>query len=219
MTNPLPRRQTRITRVTQLSSTGFEIQFERGDLAFRAGQEITVHGPDASFDRTYSIASGEKDDEIRILFRLIPDGKLTPLMSRRVPGDLIEYTGAFGSFTIRDPARPILFVATGTGIAPCRGFARSHSELAMTVLHGVRTSDDLFYREDLSTYAYHPCVSREAASGFRGRVTDLLATMPLEKEQHCYLCGSNAMITDAHRILKSRGVRDDAIFSEPYFFW
>lgn len=219
MTNPLPRRQARISAVAQLSPTGFEIQLERNGLSFRAGQEITIHGPDPSFDRTYSIASGENDGDIRILFRFIPDGKLTPLLSRRVPGDTIEYTGAFGSFTVRDPARPVLFVATGTGIAPCRSFARTLPQLELTTLHGVRTSDDLFYRNELSTHTYHPCLSRDADSGFRGRVTDLLATLPLAKEQHCYLCGSNAMITDAHRILKSRGVRDDSIFSEPYFFW
>ena len=219
MTNPLPRRQARIIHVEQVSPTGFEIQFERDGLAFRAGQEITIHGPDASFDRTYSIASGEDDSELRILFRLIPDGKLTPLLSRQLPGDVIEYTGAFGSFTIRDPGRPVLFVATGTGIAPCRGFARTHPQLDLTILHGVRTGDDLFYRNELSTFAYHPCLSRDMESGFRGRVTDLLATIPLEKKQHCYLCGSNAMITDAHRILKSRGMSDGAIFSEPYFFW
>ena len=219
MTNPLPRRQSRILSVTQLSATGYEIQLERSDLVFRAGQEITIHGPDPTFDRTYSIASGEEDDVIRILFRLIPEGKMTPLLAGLGPGDTIDYTGAFGSFTVRDPARPILFVATGTGIAPCLGFARTYPAISLTVLHGVRTSDDLFYRDALSAYAYHPCLSRDVSSALRGRVTDLLATLPLEKDHHCYLCGSNAMITDAHRILKSRGVRDDAIFSEPYYFW
>lgn len=205
--------------VAQLSATGFEIQLERDGLAFRAGQEITIHGPDPTFDRTYSIASGETDNEIRILFRLIADGKLTPLLSRLGPGDMIEYTGAFGSFTMRDPTRPILFVATGTGIAPCLSFARTFPAMNLTILHGVRTSDDLFYRNELSAHTYHPRLSRDADSGFRGRVTDLLTTLPLVKEQHCYLCGSNAMITDAHRILKARGVRDDAILSEAYYFW
>jgi ferredoxin-NADP reductase len=219
MTNPLPKRRARVLASKQLSPGAFEIRLERGDLVFRAGQEITLHGPDPTFDRTYSIASGERDGDLRVLFRLIPDGRLTPLLARLKPGDTVDYTGAFGNFVLRDPARPITFIATGTGIAPCLGFALTHPQLNLTILHGVRTRNDLFYRDQLATNAYHPCISKEAGIGFYGRVTGLLPTLKLDPSAHYYLCGANAMIQDVHGMLKKQGVPDDAIFAEPYYFW
>jgi ferredoxin-NADP reductase len=213
------RYRSRVLRSVALSPSAFELTLERQGLPFQAGKEIQVHGTEPTEDRTYSIASGEQEQDLVLLYRLIPEGRLTPRLAKLQPGDGVEFTGPFGSFTLRDRNRPIVFIATGTGVAPCLSFIRTWPALQLTLLHGVRVAEDLFYRAEFERYAYHSCVSREDGAGFKGRVTDLLPTLAFAADAHYYLCGSNAMILDIHQQLKNRDVEEDRIFSEPYFFW
>ena len=216
------RYQSRVLELNQLSEAGYELVLDRCGMAFLAGKEIMLHGRETTDDRQYSIASGEADEDLRVLFRLIPDGALTPQLVRWKRGDACEFTGPFGSFLIKDFLRPMVFVASGTGIAPAVSFLRSHAGLDLTVLHGVRTEADLFHRGFLETRAsaYHPCVSRqEDTDCFRGRVTARLPELDLPAEAHYYLCGANEMIVETRRMLVERGVGDDAIHAEPYYFW
>ena len=209
-------------RVVSLNAVGpaaYELTFERCGLSFKAGQCLTVHGPTPQHDRSYTIASGEADEHLKILFRLIPSGKLTPRLVQLRPGDVLEFSGPFGEFTIRDASALIVFVATGTGIAPCLAFLRTRSDLNITLIHGVRFGADLYYRDFLSKRAYFPCVSREDAPGtFRGRVTEFWKTRSWPDGAHYYLCGSNDMIFDMQVLLQQRGVPEQNIFTEAYYY-
>lgn len=111
----------------------------------------------------------------------------------------------------------MLFCATGTGIAPCRAYWRSHPELNLTVLHGVRSPEDLYFRGEFSGAAYHPFCSREALDGRTGRLTDALRTLDIPESAHVYLCGGNDMIREAEGILTGRGISFRSIFQEPYY--
>ncbi len=119
---------------------------------------------------------------------------------------------------MRDTARPAVFVATGTGVAPCRAFVRTHPGLDLTLVHGVRFAKNLYYREEWAPYAYHTCVSGEDAQTFRGRVTELCRGLDFGPEAHFYLCGANEMIFDVHALLRDRGVDDSRIFTEAYYY-
>jgi ferredoxin--NADP+ reductase/benzoate/toluate 1,2-dioxygenase reductase subunit len=214
-----PRRfRAEVANLKQLSSSGFELTFTREGLDFQAGRIITIHGPSHAEDRSYTIASGEDDEHLQILFRLIPQGKLTPRLTALKPGDPIEFSGPFGEFVVRDPARPIIFVATGTGVAPCRSYIRTRKDLNLTLVHGVRRADDLFYRDEFSLHVYHPCVTREKGVGYHGRVTRFLESFEYPADAQFHLCGANEMIFDMQMLLKKRGVNDFQIFTEAYYY-
>ena len=216
------RYSSRVIELRQVSDRGYELMLERAGLTFQTGQELMLHGDEPSDDRQYSIASGEADEQVTILFRLIPEGMMTPKLVAKRPGDTIEFTGPFGSFVIRDFLSPMLFIATGTGVAPALSFVRTHSGLGMTLLHGVREEQDLFGRELLEAECapYIPCISQQPDSmHFQGRVTAKLAEMEWEPDTHFYLCGSNDMILEVRRQLRDRNVEDDSIVSEAYYFW
>lgn len=216
--NPI-RREARLIENRRLAPGAHELVFTRGDFRFQAGAEIQLHGREPAEDRTYSLAGGEAEPVLRILFRVIPEGSVTPRLAGLAPGAGLAFTGPFGSFTLRDPARPLWFIATGTGLAPLLSFVRTHASLRPTVLHGVRTEEDLYARGELESRceAYHPCVSQ--GSGIRRRVTDLLPMLRWPDEAHFYLCGRNDMIQAARALLRERGVPAGQIFHEPYFFW
>jgi ferredoxin-NADP reductase len=179
---------------------------------------LTIHGRSVTEDRSYTIACGEEDEQLHVLYRLIPNGALTPQLVRLQVGDTVPLSGPYGQFVLRDPMAPLVFIATGTGIAPCRAYARTYPGLNMTVYHGVRTCEDLFYRTELSAFAYHPCVTQGGDHVFKGRVTELIPTRPAPTDAHYYLCGAYEMIYDMRAHLLERGVPAAHIFMEGYYY-
>lgn len=208
-----------VVQQTELAPGTFELTFTRAGMSFQAGHEIQLHGRDATEDRTYSLSSGEADEHLQILYRVIPEGVLTPQLAHLKPGDPISFTGPFGNFLLRDKDCPIVFMATGTGIAPAISFMRTHPNLHLRLLHGVRTVEDLVYRDSIPWWGYDPCTSREDGPGVRGRITSLLPSLDLDPAAHYFLCGSNEMILEAGRMLRERGVNDAHIFAEAYYYW
>lgn len=201
-----------------LSSHGYELVLSREGLAFQPGRLVTLHGRDITEDRSYSIASGEQDDFITILYRLIPEGVLTPQLHLLTPGDNLDVSGPFGQFVLRDPARPVVFVATGTGVAPCRSYARSYADLDLTLIMGVQREEDLYYRDEFENHRLIPCLSRETGSSTPTRVTDVVAAWDDPGSCDYYLCGAFSMIFDVHALLRKKGVDDSRIFTEEYYY-
>lgn len=221
MSQGFPERyHSRVLANQPVCDTAYELIIDRAGLEFQAGHEIMIHGDAPEEDRQYSIASGVEDEHLHILYRIIPDGLMTPKLKKKQPGDSIEFTGAIGNFLIRNSSAPIVFIATGTGVAPTACFVRSHPGINLTLLHGVRQVEDLFYHELFKPYHYEPCISGDAPGRyFHGRVTDRLANSSFGDDTHYYLCGSNDMILEIRSMLKKREVPDNQIFTEAYFFW
>lgn len=136
------------------------------------------------------------------------------------PGAPLQVSAPYGEFVLRDPARPVVFVATGTGIAPCIAFRRTYPELNLTVLHGTRSEDDLFYRAELEAgTVYHACVSGDAGpTCFKGRVTACAAELTFPPEAHFYLCGANEMFFEMRDLLEARGIPLANVFTEAYYY-
>lgn len=216
---PLPLRRTcSVLWNKPVSSTGYELVVERNGLPFEPGQLVTLHGSDdPTLDREYSICSTPQDESaIHLLYRVIPNGRLTRQLQGLRSGEVVDVTGPHGMFTVRDLARPMVFVATGTGLAPCLSFLRAHPSLDLTVLHGVREEEDLYYREEFGGVRYIPCVSRDA--GTPRRVTDVLQSEAWNPACHFYLCGAYEMIVDVQAILAKQGFDATAVFHEAYYY-
>ncbi len=203
----------------RLSDDAYLLRLEKPEWTWKPGQLVGVTGKKAQDQRDYSIASGPEDDSLDIVYRLIPHGAVTPYLVNLVEEEALQVTGPYGRFTLRDLARPMLFCATGTGIAPCRSYLRSFPELKLTLLHGVRYQKDLYFRDEFEGRCqYLPFCSREDLDGSSGRITDALKEMELPEGAQAYLCGANEMIYEAEEILNHRGISHKDIFREPYYY-
>ena len=209
---------TTVVESRELAPTAFHLIVQRRGFVFQAGMVVTIHGSDPLEDRDYTLCSGTADPDLHILYRYIPTGRLTSKLVQLKVGDPVEMTGPFGQFVVRDLTRPSVFIATGTGIAPCRSYVRSHSSLPLTILHGARRPHDLFFANEFRHANYFPCVSQEFFEGFKGRVTDRLSRMKFDTGTHYYLCGAYEMIHDVTTILNERGVPPADIFTEAYYY-
>ena len=87
----------------ELSEGIYLIGFERS-FRFKAGQVIGIAMEQNGPRRLYSICSGENDQEIRILYKVVDEGYLTPQLSDLERGDTIWITDPGGEFTSdKDP--------------------------------------------------------------------------------------------------------------------
>ena len=198
--------QVRLLERTRLSENVVEIVLSRPrGFTFTPGQSVRfiVDGS----ERDYSIASGPADDTLSFLVAPGAPGSMPGRLAALSLGTSLAIDGPHGYFVHeRSQRRPVL-VATGTGVAPFLSMTRSGLR-GFTLLHGVRSPDDLVYAEELRAAAtlYVACVSRGTAppSGYRGRVTAWVRQTLPPGAYDFYLCGRREMVRDVTLIVDAR---------------
>jgi ferredoxin--NADP+ reductase len=170
--------------------------------------------------RLYSIASGENEKYVDILFDEKPDGNLTPFLSKLKSGDIIYVSEPFGTFT--SAGGKAFWIASGTGVAPFVSMARSGLAVDKTLIHGGRLDENFYFSDvltDLMTDGYVRCCSQQQdTQNYKGRLTAwLVDNMNLPTNCQYYLCGSPEMVVQVRDILIEKGIPFHNIVSETYF--
>lgn len=187
---------------------------------FKAGQVLGVALAEDGPRRLYSICSGEKDDQVWILYNVIEEGYLTPRLSDLDTGDTIWITEPRGEFTCNK--EPAVWIASGTGIAPFYSMLKSGLAENKNLIHGNRYLEQFHFYDDFASELgnhYIRCCTGESAEGvYQGRVTSYLAENPSpDPGLKYYICGSAEMVVDTRDVLISKGIPFDQIISEIYF--
>ncbi|MCC6536685.1 MAG: oxidoreductase [Bryobacterales bacterium] len=193
-------------------------------LEFAAGQFVSFSHDIAGkrITRAYSISSAPRgDNRFSLCLNLVPDGLFSPFLFAMQPGEAVAMQGPLGTFTLRDPSRDMVWVATGTGIAPFRGMLDAWLALprgergAVTLIFGARYPETLLYGADFSAaaaanpdFTFIPTLSRppEHWPGARGHVQPhVLAAIGERRDLQVYICGLKAMVDDLRAQLKALG--------------
>ena len=196
------------------------------EMAFAAGQfvsfEIAQPGRRFPLTRPYSIVSApDQRSSIVLLFNLVPGGPGSSFLDGLRGGDRVRFKGPAGTFVLRndDGARDLLFVATGTGIAPL--WSMLHARLAQSapgrviLVWGLRREEDRYYVDELerlarshSEFTGIVTLSRpsERWKGARGRVLRPIEQIVTTTEGLAvYVCGGSAMIRDVRTAVAQIG--------------
>jgi NAD(P)H-flavin reductase len=226
----------RVGRIDNLTHDVRALALELRDpptIHFQAGQFVSfeVPKPGLSFPltRPYSIASPPVDrHEIELLFNLVPGGPGSSFLFSLKTGDPVSFRGPAGTFVLRDyPDRRLLFVATGTGIAPIRSMIRTRlpSPTRVSLIWGLRHERDLYYLDELEAlaarypeFSYTITLSQPSPlwTGAVGRVqSQVEAHATSADDLAVYVCGSKAMTDSVTGLIRSRGVCP--IHREQYF--
>jgi CDP-4-dehydro-6-deoxyglucose reductase len=223
MTSPEARITAEFLSKTDLSEglAIFRFTLSR-DFVFKAGQHATLWltHRGRTVPRPYSIASSPSQTRLlEFYINLVAEGRLTPSLwdeevlhglKTRDPGTELSITGPKGRFVLDpDDRRDLLFVASGTGLAPFMSMIRklnedsiaapdSFSPRRVYVVHGVSYSSNLGYHQELSGLAsetlrnpgrklalvYLPTISRPhldpAWKGLTGRAETLFEPLPVQ---------------------------------------
>lgn len=161
----------------------------------------------------------------------VPPGIATTFVHTRLKvGDSVEISQPFGELSLRkDPGRPIVIVAGGTGAAPFVSLLEYWFEKKLNrrnEIHfyfGVRAKKDLFYHEKFQNWArnkknfhYIPALSKpdpednwNGETGYIQKVVEKYLKKPSEAD--AYLAGPPIMVTETVKVLTAKGVGKERI--------
>ncbi len=219
-----------ISQVVALTEDVVSIKILRPEgFLYQAGQfiQLAVPGPTGEILRSYSLASMPTDPELELCVKLLPDGVGSNFVREAKAGDQINFYGPVGRFVVPpEVTTPLVFIATGVGLAPIMGMIEDALLLRqikepMTLLFGVRKQTDLFWTERLAhltskfpNFSVITTLSQPEANwtGASGRVTAHLEKLPLDARY--FLCGSSEMVAETKQYLVSKGVLPTAVHLE-----
>lgn len=196
--------------------------------------------------RAYSIVSANHDEFLEFFSIKVPGGPLTSKLQNLSAGDnVIVGRKPTGTLVLRDlnPGKHLFLLATGTGLAPFLSLIQDpecYERFEKIVLvHGVRTADELAYREFITRelyehefYAervrnklvYYPTVTREPFIN-EGRITHLIESGKLfddiglpaldPETDRAMICGSPAMIKDCCALFDQCGFKGSPHIGAP----
>ena len=209
----------------------FEVdEVERFD--FRPGQFVSLSDEvgGRKVTRAYSLASPPNGNRFELCLNRVKLGAFSPHLFSLRPGGTVPMKGPYGSFTLREPIRDAVFVATGTGVAPFRSMLfdgrlwEAGKDYALIL--GVRHPDAILYREEFEAlerehrnFRFLPVVSRPDAEwrGRTGYVQDhVLEAVGGRRDIDVYVCGLKEMVNEVRRLLLEHGFDKKQIIYEKY---
>lgn len=222
----------KINTIKKVNSTIVEVSLRlppNSNFRYNPGQYVNISK--GELKRSYSIANaGHMEDSLTFFIKKYSNG----LMSRywfdqAKVNDLLRIEGPIGSFFYKETeAQNIIFLATGTGIAPIKaileGLDLKHPNLRnkkFLVFNGAKYESDLFWKpfelNDSPNLEYIPVLSRETENwkGEKGYIQEAVikSGIDLNKSQ-VYACGSKIMIESAKKLLAENGLNIKNFYSD-----
>ncbi len=234
MTLPQPRTlPCRIAELEKLAPDVMRVTLRlppSSAFSFVPGQYIDVIGANG-LRRSYSLANAsfaEKTLELHI--RAVIGGVMSNYWFHHAKiNDLLRLNGPLGTFFLRKFAKTdVVFLATGTGIAPVKAILESLTQVeedrqpkSITVLWGGRKPED-FYFDVMAIPGKHRCITvmsrkNEGWNGAKGYVQDVFLSMaPDLTNTTVYASGSDNMIQGAKKLLANAGLSLARFYSDAF---
>ncbi|WP_200980074.1 FAD-binding oxidoreductase [Echinicola sp. 20G] len=181
--------------------------------------------------RSYSIANAPKGDRTLTFFiKNYEGGEMSRYwFDEAKVNDLLRVQGPKGTFFLRelDNSKNIVFLATGTGIAPVMAILESIKNQKeglsipeVFVFWGGRFKADHFCSlEELNlSINYIPVLSREKLPGIEtGYIQQVLLRKNIDlKNSVFYACGSDNMIHESKDLLMAKGINEHNFYSDAF---
>jgi ferredoxin-NADP reductase len=149
--------------------------------------------------RAYSIASAPRLNQLDLCVNRVESGFFSNLLCDLEPGQTIRFHGPHGLFTLRQPLTDSILIATGTGIAPIRGFVEwlfpesgedRSQDRSIWLVYGTRYETEIYYQKYFEKIAaehhnfhYLSTLSRpnEGWEGLRGYVQNHVAEIVMKR--------------------------------------
>ena len=215
------------TRSLFLSLTGGKHQ------RFIPGQFISITIPlvDETRSRPYSIASDPEDrGPIEICFNRVEGGRGVAWLFDRQVGDLIDFNGPFGAFTIdRPPAAQLCFIAEGTAVAPIRPMLKralaSSPSPKVELIYAAPDREHILYAAEFDALARTaPGLSYETVIAPAEKIYDRLFDLAqarwvagdTDRTRHFYICGVGKGVLRLRDLLRGAGYERRSVHYEQW---
>jgi NAD(P)H-flavin reductase len=201
---------------------------------FVPGQYVSLKVSE-SFRRSYSVASLPGGRRIDLVVDVSPMGVGSKYVLGLKVGDTVEILGFLGKFAVSDEIldtkKELLFVATGTGIAPIKPMIENILVIKgfggkVDLVWGMRYESDLYWlkemgalQRDYDNFHFEIVLSKPGNDwpGESGHVGDVVGKFLVSNEDKTvFLCGNPEMIVDMKNKLNKSGIADENIIVERF---
>lgn len=226
-----------LSKIEEMTPTVRNFHFEFNQIPrfdFVAGQFIMVERENAEgklIKKSYSIASPPYfKNKIELCIKKVEGGFMSGWFFTLKEGDQTEFMGPVGVFRLKEPLpEHLVFVATGTGIAPLRAqimqLLHEGYSKKMSLVLGIRYENEILFQKEMETLAsqhpnfeFIPIVSRpQSWTGATGYVQHYLKkhfSDPTGKA--VYICGLIPMVNDTQQTLLDLGYTKEIIHFEKW---
>ncbi len=228
----LPPIEGRVVSIAKVAEETIRLEVEIDDpLHFQPGQYVRIRPHGGTEWRSYSMANASGSTTLVFYTRLVSSGVFSTWLSNVAQlGSTVEISEPHGSFFLRDEARPRLFVAGGTGLAPFLSMLEAiaaderHAALPTTLLLGVRSGAHLFgvaeierLRAKLPALSIAFAAETDPAELCRsGYATDLIGSLALDPRTRIYLCGPPPMVEAGRTAAEAVGLARGEMLCERF---
>lgn len=179
--------------------------------------------------RPYTIATSPEDGEpFEVCLNLVPNGPGAAWMFERRVGELLDFTGPFGAFTLeRPPGGELVFIAEETAIAPIRPMLRrtlAHPGAERVhLLYAARCAEHLLYRSELESMSaacrqFHFELIVIDAHPFNERLIEEVhsrwVAADYNRTRHFFVAGIGAGVLQIRDLLRRAGYERRAVHYE-----
>jgi len=201
-------------------------------LKFEPGQYVNlIRG---SIKRSYSLATTPDEATLCFYIKNYQNGKMSNYLFNSLKlDDMFRIEGPIGTFFFRPKEkRNIIFLATGTGIAPVKSILDALEQSngielidkKIFVFWGNRFANDFFWKPNYTklNIQLRQCLSRSGSepgdNAFKyGYIQDLLVKEPIDLvDSIVYACGSGEMIKSAKSLLTENGLEASSFYSDSF---
>jgi CDP-4-dehydro-6-deoxyglucose reductase len=203
-------------------------------VQFRPGQYLNILFEDGRA-RSFSMANADAaQGRIELHVREVEGGRFTQAcLPALKAGDELLLELPLGVFYWRERDwRPMVMVATGTGIAPIKAILESLLDKddcpPVSLYWGMNRPEDLYLAQEIESWANRLCEFRfvpvlshadESWQGARGYVQQQVCRDEPDLSEHAiYLCGSPVMIEQARGLFKEHGANEQFMYADAFNF-
>jgi len=223
----------KIEEIVQETPTVKLFRFSLKTLKYKPGQYISllIDLKGSTISRFYSLIPYKTFNELCIK---MVNGAMTTQLNKLKKGAKLKFAGPFGNLHLNSLKKDLVFVATGTGIAPLRAIIdeafRRGIKNKVHLVFGERSEEEIIYRKyfeglekKYKNFKYTIVLSRPPKKwkGEKGHVEVFLEkeygkdSSPNEQKQ-IYLCGILEMVEDVKNLALKLGFEGENIFYERY---
>ncbi|OEF10061.1 FAD-binding oxidoreductase [Aliivibrio logei] len=182
--------------------------------------------------RSYSIANAKSElKELELHIRKVPNGQMSRLLFDELKeNQLMRIEGPKGTFFVKDNTKPLVLIATGTGIAPIKAIVEEliakGDKRAIRIYWGMQYEKELYCDElikmanQINHISFTPVLSREeeVVHGCEQGYVQNVVVRDFESLENVevYACGSLRMIEDAKALFLEYHLPVSAFFSDAF---
>jgi CDP-4-dehydro-6-deoxyglucose reductase len=222
---------SKIDSITKISHNVIELHLRippNASFNYLSGQYINIIKDD--YKRSYSIANKNSTSNLVFFIKDYGGGRFSNyLFNEAKNNDLLRIEGPIGTFFYRKTNKKnIIFLATGTGVAPIKAILEqmdeNYSDLIgknIFLFFGGRIQEDLFWKPSFENINVNfiPVLSRSSEDwrGEKGYIQDSVISKNIDlSDTVFYACGSENMIKDSRELVIKNGLSEDAFYSDAF---